>query len=271
MRAEGILAELAEHNTAIHAAVISDQTRAAHWTGEGYEDLNVPAFARYGKLLGGAVDMLDGGEAVRSVYLEFKGHSLLVKRLEDWVLMLLMDPMRRGGFRKAEVGLKLFLPRLLTALENGEGTALPSQPSPRPKPAARPLQPAQASDPQPAQPVERPRAPAAERPRTTTPRLSTRDPVIERPREPVIDPREPVIERPREPVDRAQEPVVERPREPAVGRPRLPSAPPTANTARPRGSSPSQETDDLDFDFDDDEPPLREDRVRRRGWLSRGS
>lgn len=119
-----VLAQIADHNQSVRAVVLTaPQGPHSHLT-PAYGSLDVVAFGRYGQhLLGtlGALDVPDG--ALDSVFLEFAGHSLLVRRIGAAQLMLLMDPMRRGGFRKTQIGLKLFLPALLEALEAPEHEA----------------------------------------------------------------------------------------------------------------------------------------------------
>ena len=56
------------------------------------------------------------------LFLEYAGHSIYARRLDDGVLVLVNKPIERSSFKKMQVGVNLFMKPLLKAL-SGEGPA----------------------------------------------------------------------------------------------------------------------------------------------------
>ncbi len=131
MTIEAVLARISEHNHAVRAVVLCGQGWQRSDLSETYKTLNTEAFGAYGALLLATLDALEAPEGtLDTVFLDFAGHSILARRVDSAWVMLLMDPMGRGGFRKALIGLKIFLPALQEALAGGRAApaALPGAP-----------------------------------------------------------------------------------------------------------------------------------------------
>ncbi len=74
-------------------------------------DLAISAFAMIDE-----VETVTGG--AKSIAFEFENQSLLIRRIEQAVLLLILEPLREAQMRKLKVGVNVFLKPIKTLLED---------------------------------------------------------------------------------------------------------------------------------------------------------
>lgn len=96
-----------------------------------YELLDTDSIAERVNLMFDATEQLETEhDSFDQLFLEYESHALYARRLDDGILILVTEPMERAQFKKAKVGVNLFLKPLKKAL--AETPFAPVEPQPEP-------------------------------------------------------------------------------------------------------------------------------------------
>ncbi len=117
MSVEATLERLCDHNTAIRGALTWNGIACHKYLTGPYSAIDAESLGDHGRTLIEAVGAFEDLDApFKTVFLEFENHSIFVRQIDDHILLLLTDPMRRSGFKKVQVGVNLFIKPLCRAL-----------------------------------------------------------------------------------------------------------------------------------------------------------
>ena len=126
-----VLGKIAHHNSDVLGCIAAHDDHIYSSLPEIYDLIDVDAIIEYAANMFAITEVLETGpEPFEEVFLEFQGHSFLVRKLELGTLILVTKPVQRGAFRKMQLGLNLFLKPLQRALEdaaNGTDAPAPKQ------------------------------------------------------------------------------------------------------------------------------------------------
>jgi len=128
-----ILRKIARHNPDVLGCIVTWRDAIYYDLPEPYDMMDVVAAAEYARNVFALTEALETGEApFEEAFLEFEGHSLLAQALDDGVLLLVTQPVKRGVFRKMQLGVGLFLRPLRRALAEAAGHGASAARRPRP-------------------------------------------------------------------------------------------------------------------------------------------
>ncbi|MEM9430626.1 MAG: hypothetical protein AAGA32_14160 [Pseudomonadota bacterium] len=127
MSVDAVLKKLCVNTQGVCCAVLTTETRIASHLPGIYSALRPEDVAEFGVAAFATMDELEDyvGTATSTVF-DFQNHSVMVRRIEDAILVLFLEPMRRAQVRKLRIGVNLFVKPLLAAL--AETPALPAPP-----------------------------------------------------------------------------------------------------------------------------------------------
>lgn len=137
MSVRAVLDKIRNHNADVRGCIAASGGVVHHNLPDDLTGIDAAALGEHAANLfavSGALD--DGGQDYATASLEYAGHSVLARRLDDGVLVVICQPMRRAGFRKLEIGVTLFIGPLRAALGPEPLQQPLATPSPGP-PAAR--------------------------------------------------------------------------------------------------------------------------------------
>lgn len=128
MSVEVVLEKLTTHNADVLGCVATHGERLHENMPDKYELIDAGAVAERVNLMFAASDALETEhDLFDQVFMEYETHGLYARRLDDGVLVLVTSPMQRGQFKKAQVGVNLFMKPLKKAL--AEAAAEPVTPT----------------------------------------------------------------------------------------------------------------------------------------------
>lgn len=117
MSVQTVLEKLTAHNAGIVGCIATHGTQLHQNLPDQYELLDSDTIAERVNLMFEATDQLETDhDPFDQLFLEYDAHGLYARRLEDGVLVLVTEPMQRAQFKKAQVGVNLFLKPLKRAL-----------------------------------------------------------------------------------------------------------------------------------------------------------
>lgn len=137
MSVDTVLSKISAHNTDVLGCIATSEGALHHNLPDMYELVDAEAVSEYAANMFQATDALETDHAAfDQLFLEYEGHSLYARRLEDGVLVLVNKPMQRSSFKKMQVGVNLFMKPLSKAL--GSDTPAPDAVTADPKEDATP-------------------------------------------------------------------------------------------------------------------------------------
>lgn len=117
-----VLRKIAHHNSDVFGCLATCEDKTYSSLPEIYDLIDVDAVVEYATNMFVVTEMLETvEETFDEVFMEFQGHSFVVRRLPIGMLILVSKPIRRGAFRKMQLGLNLFLKPLQEALLQASG------------------------------------------------------------------------------------------------------------------------------------------------------
>lgn len=121
MSVETVLGKMITHNADVLGCIATHGGKIHHNLPDRYGLVDSEAVAEYASLMFEASDALETDhEAFDQIFMEYDGHSVYARRLDDGVLVLLTDKVSRARFKKAQVGVNLFMKPLKRALAEAE-------------------------------------------------------------------------------------------------------------------------------------------------------
>ena len=118
MSVEAVLEKISAHNSDVLGCIAKQGDRIYANLPELYDLIDRSEVAEQAENLFAMADSLDtDDEILDQVYLNFENHSILARRLEDGVLLLLNKPIDRGQCKKMQLGVNLFMKPLKRALD----------------------------------------------------------------------------------------------------------------------------------------------------------
>ena len=131
MSVEAVLEKLTTHNAGVLGCFATHGDRLHENMTDKYELIDAGAVAERVNLMFAASDALETEhEPFDQVFMEYETHGLYARRLDDGVLVLVTSPMQRSQFKKAQVGVNLFMKPLNKAL--ADAAAAPAAPVEKP-------------------------------------------------------------------------------------------------------------------------------------------
>ncbi len=120
MSVDTVLNKMVAHNANVLGCIATHGERLHHNLPDRYDLVDQKAVTEYANLMFQASDELETEhDPFDQMFLEYHGHGLYARRLDDGVLVLLTEPMERTQFKKAQIGVNLFLKPLKKALDEG--------------------------------------------------------------------------------------------------------------------------------------------------------
>ena len=142
MSVENVLDKISSHNGDVLGCVASKGAEVYSNLPEMYELVDAAAVSEYAEIMFEATDALETEhDAFNQLFLEYAGHSIFARRLDDGVLVLVNKPIERSSFKKMQVGVNLFMKPLKRAMSEAgieqrpliaDGPDLPNGPPPAP-------------------------------------------------------------------------------------------------------------------------------------------
>ena len=127
MSVDQVLSKISGHNPYVLGCIATREGRLHHNLPEMYELLDAGAVCEYADNMFQATEALETEHAgFDQLFLEYQGHSLYARRLDDGVLVLVNKPMQRASFKKMQVGVNLFMKPLARALDEEPGAEAPT-------------------------------------------------------------------------------------------------------------------------------------------------
>lgn len=115
---EKVLRKIAHHNSDVLGCIAAFDGGTVSTLPEVYDLVDIDAVVECANNMFVITDVLETGEEpFQEVFLEFQGHSFIVHKLETGMLILVANPVKRGVFRKMQLGLSLFLKPLERAIQ----------------------------------------------------------------------------------------------------------------------------------------------------------
>lgn len=119
-----VLRKISHHNSDVFGCVATCEEKIYSSLPEIYDLIDVEAVVEYANNMFAITELLESvEETFDEVFLEFQGHSFVVRKLRVGFLILVSKPIRRGAFRKMQLGMTLFLKPLEQALLQASGEA----------------------------------------------------------------------------------------------------------------------------------------------------
>ena len=120
MSVETVLEKITAHNADVLGCVAASGGQVYSNLPELYEMIDTTAVSEYAAIMFEAADALETEhDPFNQLFLEYAGHSLYARRLDDGVLVLVNKPIERKSFKKMQIGVNLFMKPLNRALEGG--------------------------------------------------------------------------------------------------------------------------------------------------------
>lgn len=117
MSVETVLKKICDHNADVIGCIASHSDKVYRALPEMYALMDTDAMRENAEHMFTLMDGLDtGADPFDQIFLEYQNHSIAARRLEDGVLVLIANPLARSEFKKAQVGVNLFLKPLKRAL-----------------------------------------------------------------------------------------------------------------------------------------------------------
>lgn len=117
MSVQTVLEKLTAHNAGIIGCLATHGSQLHRNLPARYELLDSDSIAERVNLMFDATEQLETEhDGFDQLFLEYESHALYARRLDDGVLILITEPMERAQFKKAKVGVNLFLKPLKKAL-----------------------------------------------------------------------------------------------------------------------------------------------------------
>lgn len=133
MSVQTVLDKLSAHNNGVLGCVATHGEQVHSNLPERYELIDTVAMTERVSLMFQASDELETEhDPFDQVFLEYSSHAVYARRLDDGVLILLTEPMERAQFKKAQVGVNLFLKPLKKALSEAPEVPLVAEAAPEP-------------------------------------------------------------------------------------------------------------------------------------------
>lgn len=105
-----VLRKISHHNSDIFGCLATCEDRVYSSLPEIYDLIDVEAVVEYAHNMFAITEMLETvEETFDEVFLEFQGHSFVIRKLRVGLLILVSKPIKRGAFRKMQLGMTLFL------------------------------------------------------------------------------------------------------------------------------------------------------------------
>lgn len=134
MSVEVVLDKLTANNASVLGCIASHEGRMYHNLPDLYTLVDIQDVSEKMGLIFGASDALETDhDAFDQVFLEYETHGLYGRRLDQGLLILLTQPMKRSQFKKSQVGVNLFLKPLSKAMQT-EATQPVDVPAPESEP-----------------------------------------------------------------------------------------------------------------------------------------
>ncbi len=123
MSVETVLSKITTHNSDVLGCIATHGDNVHHNLPDLYELVDTDAVTEYAANMFTATDALETDQTpFDQLFLEYGGHSVYAKRLDDGVLVLLNKPIEKANFKRMQVGVNLFIKPLKRALA-ASGTA----------------------------------------------------------------------------------------------------------------------------------------------------
>lgn len=117
MSVEKVLEKISAHNADVLGCIATVEDRLYDNLPDLYDLVNKRDVAEHAQNMFAATDALETEhDEFDQLFLEFQGHSIYARRLDDGVLVLLNQPVERAQFKKMQIGVNLFMKPLKTAL-----------------------------------------------------------------------------------------------------------------------------------------------------------
>jgi len=117
-----VLRKISHHNSDVFGCVATCEEQIYSSLPEIYDLIDVKAVIEYANNMFAITELLETvEETFDEVFLEFQGHSFVVRKLRVGLLILVSKPIRRGAFRKMQLGMTLFLKPLERSLLEASG------------------------------------------------------------------------------------------------------------------------------------------------------
>lgn len=117
MSVDNILQKLVDHNSVVLGCIATHGDKLHENLADQYELIDAGAVAERVGLMFAASDALETEhDGFDQVFMEYEAHGLYARRLDEGVLVLVTTPMQRAQFKKAQVGVNLFMKPLKKAL-----------------------------------------------------------------------------------------------------------------------------------------------------------
>ncbi|MEM7507391.1 MAG: hypothetical protein AAF415_11655 [Pseudomonadota bacterium] len=120
-----ILDKIARHNSDVLGCIATDGVESYNNLPEAYELVDAEAMGEYVNNMFAVMQELEASEPdFENLVLEYEGHTIVAKRIEGGALALINNPINRGGLKKMQVGMNLFLNPLAQAMKGPEVAAI---------------------------------------------------------------------------------------------------------------------------------------------------
>lgn len=117
MSVETVLQKISDHNADVLGCIATHGDKVHHNLPDLYELIDTDAVTEYASNMFTVTDALETEhEPFNHLFLEYAGHSIYARRLDDGVLVLANRAMERANFKKMQVGVNLFIKPLKRAL-----------------------------------------------------------------------------------------------------------------------------------------------------------
>lgn len=137
---EKVLAKIAHHNRDVIGCIAAANGQIFSTLPEIYDLIDIDGVVEYATNMFAIMDVLETGEEpFEEIFLEFQGHSFIVRKIDGATLILVTKPIKRGSFRKMQLGLNLFLKPLERAIRIAVSEAQLVEAAKAPKAGARGL------------------------------------------------------------------------------------------------------------------------------------
>lgn len=121
MSVETVLDKISNHNSDIIGCIATRGDRVFHNLPGAYQVVDARALTEHAANMFTVMEELGSENPEFSqVFMEYQGHSVYAKRLDDGVLALVNKPIHRGLFKKMQIGVNLFIKPLKAALDAPE-------------------------------------------------------------------------------------------------------------------------------------------------------
>jgi hypothetical protein len=114
---ETVLRKISDHNADVLGCIATHGGKIHHNLPDLYELIDTEAVTEYASNMFTVTDALETEhEPFNHLFLEYAGHSIYARRLDDGVLVLANRAIERAHFKKMQIGVNLFIKPLQRAL-----------------------------------------------------------------------------------------------------------------------------------------------------------